>query len=208
MEENTEAQFVSILKNVWPKTRANKMEYNFVFFHQNSGKNHYKNLTYKLFENVTKFRHLGKMVTIKMAFMKKLRADYILYTWMLATFLLKTFLPVNLQYADFNVTIHRNIISPVHHGCKTLSLTLMVRYTLRNFIMFWNNSREHLNQREERGRKTQIPVLVPLFRENVLWLCVNAPVRDRYVPLWWPRMWKILFRQSGKYLIGSWPERE
>jgi len=52
---------------------------------------------------VTKFRHLGKVETRKIAFMKELRADYILPMGMLATFLLKNFLPVQQQYAKLNI---------------------------------------------------------------------------------------------------------
>jgi hypothetical protein len=44
----------------------------------------------------------------------------------------------------------------------------MERYIFRDFIVFWNNSRERLNQREERGRRAQIPVSFSSFRENIL----------------------------------------
>jgi hypothetical protein len=42
--------------------------------------NHNINLTCKLFETVAKSRHSGKVVKRNVAFMKKERADYIIYT--------------------------------------------------------------------------------------------------------------------------------
>ena len=95
-EKNTEAPLISMFKKFdikYVQIKGNII----TCFLSEFGLKYNINLNYKFFETLTKIRHLGKVATRKIAFMKKLRVDYILPMGMLAPFLLKTFLPVQQQ---------------------------------------------------------------------------------------------------------------
>jgi hypothetical protein len=82
IQKNTNTKAVlSASKKVGGGVETEEIKYMFMSHNQTTGQNHYIKKANKSFQNVAKFKYLGIMVTNKIAFIKKLRADNLRNTY-------------------------------------------------------------------------------------------------------------------------------
>lgn len=95
------------------------------------------------------------MATRKIAFMKKLRADYILPKGMLATLLLKIFVTVYEQYANFNI----RYTEIYFYLFFVMDVTLFLHSNGKVYIQKFYNILEQFSRTPEpkRGKRKESP---------------------------------------------------
>jgi hypothetical protein len=129
IEKNTET-LINTSKEVGLEINVEKTTYMLLSRHQNVGQNQDIKIANRLFENVSRFKYLGKTVTNKNLILeeskRRLNSDNACYHSV------QNFLSSRLLSKNLKIRIYNTIILPVVlYGCDAWSLTLREEHRLR-----------------------------------------------------------------------------